>query len=68
MEKSKSGRVRKKPKKFVDYESPGEIDNVATVDQRQQKKVKKKVSYLNVEKLLKPTGLGHRILFLKVFT
>ena len=45
MEKSKSGRVRKKPKKFVDYESPGEIDNV-TVDQRQQiRKAKKKVSY-----------------------
>ena len=47
MDKSKSGRVRKKPKKFVDYESPGEIDNV-TVDQRKQKKAKKKVSYLNV--------------------
>ena len=51
METSKSGRVRKKPKKFVDYESPGEIDNV-TVDQRQQirkpikpKKKPKKVSY-----------------------
>ena len=44
-EKSKSGRVRRKPKKFVDYESPGEIDNVA-VDQRQQiRKAKKKVSY-----------------------
>ena len=42
MNKSKSGRVRKKPQKFVDYESPGEIDNV-TVDQRQQKKAKKKV-------------------------
>ena len=45
MDKSKSGRVLKKPKKFVDYESPGEIDNV-TVDQRQQiRKAKKKVSY-----------------------
>ena len=45
MDKSKSGRVRKKPKKFDDYESPGEIDNV-TVDQRQQiRKAKKKVSY-----------------------
>ena len=43
MEKSKSGRVRKKPKKFVDYESPGEIDKI---DQKQQiRKAKKKVSY-----------------------
>ena len=47
MNKSKSGRVRKKPQKFIDYESPDEIDNVATVDQRQKKKAKKKVSYLN---------------------
>ena len=48
MEKSKSGRVRKKPKKFADYESPDEVP--VNQSQRQQiRKGKKKVSYLNLE-------------------
>ena len=50
MDKSKSGRVRKKPQRFVDFESPDEIDDIVPVNPRQQirkakKKSQKKVSY-----------------------
>ena len=56
MDKSKSGRVRKKPKKFDDFESQDDVP--VNQSQRQQiRKGKKKVSYLNLESCFK-TLLG----------
>ena len=50
MDKSKSGRVRKKPKKFDDFESQDEVPPPVNQIQRQKiRKGKKKVSYLNLE-------------------
>ena len=53
MNKSKSGRVRKKPKKFDDFESQDDVP----VQRQQIRKGKKKVSYLNLESCFK-TLLG----------
>ena len=49
MDKSKSGRVRKKPKKFDDFESQDDVP----VQRQQIRKGKKKVSYLNLESCFK---------------
>ena len=52
--KSKSGRVRKKPKKFADFESEDEVPPPVNQIQRQKiRKGKKKVSYLNLESSFK---------------
>ena len=48
MDKTKSGRVRIKPKKFADFEAQDEVP--VNQSRRQQiRKGKKKVSYLNLE-------------------